>query len=646
MVGKLFASFNSTFVALEAALSRRLISLSEQIAQIKGLNVTMDDNQLTLHIKDCIGTFASHVVSIVTMTQVPGTSHNKTVPMPEERQEYLTQHYATRLDEDLATLQCTDISWSYLMGVDEAVAHMERNGKGVFLASTMREPAIGRAAFLRAKQLIVYSTLAHTEQAFSDARIRDWFHSGQHGLTDVIKAVTEMVKTQVSGCKDGILVFNSILLQLCERYSAVVLNEMIEGEAADGAVNVDLWTDIQEAFMSYVSECLDAQQRRWEESVRLYSDCVPMDISTKTLLFLLNCTMEDVIVDETQRKEPIITDRSVKEQILPTTSPVSSMHTQDPVLAAVARLEAACVALVQQKEKETQEKKQEKKQEEEEGAEAKEEASSENGASSEMDKNVKSAEPQAWGQRFYNCMWPAVHEELTQLLGGEPANHDVHRLIGALMANEKSVVVEGMRTLVSRSEQAKLNEKLSDREKASVSQRREVERRAIQKMSSFRKVRDCLRELSSSFVIADIVEGGFQAPYHQTAAHINYDYIRAVAKEYYYMMLTRFLFDFDANYMCNVMGRLDHTRIADIIINIERRLHTADDNTRPTEPIDVEKAQSSAASTPFDRIVKNLREKMRKEQADLKSKQTQYEATQLLLREIKQLKLSASRKAT
>jgi hypothetical protein len=112
------------------------------------------------------------------------------------------------------------------------------------------------------------------------------------GYFDSWKCVTMLMKEQLLALTDGLPWLFSIYESLIEKYLSFISEELL---------NKNIWhkyrlllDDCKKNLISYIKKQMEIMKERWTSNIKIYSNYIPMDITNKTLLYLLNSSFENL----------------------------------------------------------------------------------------------------------------------------------------------------------------------------------------------------------------------------------------------------------------------------------------------------------------------------------------------------------------
>eukprot|EP00730_Choanoeca_flexa_P014691 TRINITY_DN6518_c0_g1_i1.p1 TRINITY_DN6518_c0_g1~~TRINITY_DN6518_c0_g1_i1.p1 ORF type:complete len:539 (+),score=89.77 TRINITY_DN6518_c0_g1_i1:1415-3031(+) len=375
---------------------------------------------------------------------------------------------------------------------------------------------VGLASFDRIHQVLEYLLLTRSFNDRTDDEIKSWARSGLSGKFDAERAVIQLVKSQMEGCRGGITFFTTVLRHLCDRYSVIARDLMIQESVVTESNDffVEFYTQLQVVFMERVQEILSQLRDRWLQSIDLYAYHVPIDMPTKTLMFMLNCPMESIIMDERSRKAPstfkLRPDAAARAAEKGATIP-SWAASEQKAFEVVSHL-IQQLQLVFTKAQATD------------GEE---------------------------GTSPHTAVLEFLSQQLAVMLDVDPRLKIIRKSINMAFGLFFAKDFSGLRSCITQmmtnrlSQLGLIEDEAPDNDASSQAR---YNARAVAKMNKLKEFRSVMSAGSGLFNEADIVEGDFAVISQAPASFIDLQYVRSVAVEYYLLLLTRFMFDAAAAY--------------------------------------------------------------------------------------------------
>jgi hypothetical protein len=199
----------------------------------------------------------------------------------------------TNLEEDLRLCK---VQWKLANKTNEVINILKLN-KNNTLCHKMSMRLYGISAVERIKQ---FFELLVSKSDFDNVSNEEIYSKGKSsnksiGGFDSWKAVEGCTKGQLVKLNLGVEWLSSIIQEVIRKYSQRCGENLIE-ELPIGSVSVEMLMGcIIESYISVVTENLSEISKRWDKNILLYGANIPMDLSNKTLLFILNSSFETLI---------------------------------------------------------------------------------------------------------------------------------------------------------------------------------------------------------------------------------------------------------------------------------------------------------------------------------------------------------------
>jgi len=256
------------------------------------------DKKLRKSVKD----FLEQIIGLVEVRSVIDKNHaNITSYDQQVHHKYDPERYGKSAFEEMAIGD--RFKWDFVLPKDELISRLSKR-PNQFLLSQLEEKQIGRATFIRLKKLLELFILEKNFTHYTNSAIYQIATAGNYRKFDVDRAVMEMVKGQLHAATKGIMWFSHILEKLMDDYCTFVL-KYIESPTEVSPTMKKLYGHTSRFFMLYVKKRLNRVNKRWKETMNLYTGkAFGYDISVQSILYILNTPMSDIITTWVLRKEP------------------------------------------------------------------------------------------------------------------------------------------------------------------------------------------------------------------------------------------------------------------------------------------------------------------------------------------------------
>jgi len=291
----------ASFKKRKAELASLIHNLEREIAE--GEADKSEEELLDERLNRVVTAFLEQILGLIEVRSVVDERHaNITSYDQKVTHKYDPERYGTTFFKEMELGE--ELDWNFVPEKGELIDKLKRK-PGQLLLSQLTQQRIGRPAFLRLKKLLELFILEKRFEHYSDEAILQIGEAGRYHKFDGDRAVTEMVKGQINGANTGIIWFSHIIEALIKDYCNVVLDYL--QSSSDGKISdtsKTLYFHTSNFFMEYVKKCLNFLNKRWKESVDMYtSDEMSYDISIQSILYLLNCPLEDIVMSQDLRKE-------------------------------------------------------------------------------------------------------------------------------------------------------------------------------------------------------------------------------------------------------------------------------------------------------------------------------------------------------
>jgi hypothetical protein len=188
-----------------------------------------------------------------------------------------------------------EIYWDFLIIHDDLIKiHLKEDQK---LFIDLSKKLIGISSFYRLKDIFEYFLISRTMREYSNDNIDNMsFNKDTSNQFATFKTITQMVSNQINNANFGIHWFLTIIERMIDSHIEIVNNHLLTSDKYQLIVgHFNIITEINKKYKQSINNKLQKIYSRWTETVLLYSDNIPIDITTKTIFSLIINPLESII---------------------------------------------------------------------------------------------------------------------------------------------------------------------------------------------------------------------------------------------------------------------------------------------------------------------------------------------------------------